>query len=194
MTAPVFIIMFIALPETSADCILLHRARRLRVLTGDSRYKSQSELDQGKTRFSSVLANSIIKPFQITILDPAVAFVNLYTALIYGIYYSFFEVFPLVYPPIYGFSGPQTALTFITIAISCILGITIYFAYLRFILEPDMAANGMRAQEHRLVPALYAVIALPVALFWFAWTARASVHWIVGLIGLNFFGAGAFVM
>lgn len=66
--------------------------------------------------------------------DPAVAFTNVYTSLTYGIYCelpgpnpcitrrltdrhedSFFEVFPLVYPPIYGFNLGETGLTFIVI-------------------------------------------------------------------------------
>jgi DHA1 family multidrug resistance protein-like MFS transporter len=40
---------------------------------------------------------------EITVKDPAIAFVNIDMALVYGIYYRFFEVFPLVYPVYYGF-------------------------------------------------------------------------------------------
>jgi len=51
-----------------------------------------------------VIWQSIVTPLEISIKDPAVLFTNVYTALQYGIYYSFFEVFPLVYPVMYGFS------------------------------------------------------------------------------------------
>ncbi|KAF4628229.1 hypothetical protein G7Y89_g9922 [Cudoniella acicularis] len=33
----------------------------------------------------------MIKPIEITVKDPAIFFVNIYTSLVYSIYYSFFE-------------------------------------------------------------------------------------------------------
>jgi MFS transporter, DHA1 family, multidrug resistance protein len=45
--------------------------------------------------------------------------------------------------------------------------------------------NGMREPEHRLVPALFGVILLPVGFFMFGWTSRQAVHWIASLIGVT---------
>ena len=33
-----------------------------------------------------------------------------------------------------------------------------------------------------------------MALFWFGWTAREDIHWIVSIIGLSFFAYGAFIL
>lgn len=79
--------MLVSLPETSTPNILLHRARRLRKLTGDQRLSSKSEIDQGDMKPSSIMVDAFIKPLEITIKDPAVLFVQVYTAIIYGIYY-----------------------------------------------------------------------------------------------------------
>ena len=87
---PVLILMLTLLPETAAPTILYYRARRLRRLTGNPRFKSQSELDQRDMTASSIVVNALIKPIEITVKDPAVLFVMVYTAIIYGIYYSFF--------------------------------------------------------------------------------------------------------
>lgn len=87
-SAPIFIVMLLFLPETSAQTILLHRAQRLRKITGDSRFMSQSEVDQQNSKMSAVFIDALIKPIEITIKDPAVLFVQIYTAIIYGIYYS----------------------------------------------------------------------------------------------------------
>ena len=87
-SAPVFIAMFLFLPETSSPNILLRRAQRLRKLTGDNRFMSQSEIDQRNMKFSHVALDALIKPMEITLKDPAVLFVQIYTAIIYGIYYS----------------------------------------------------------------------------------------------------------
>jgi MFS transporter, DHA1 family, multidrug resistance protein len=90
--------MFVLLPETSTPNILLRRAARLRKLTGDNRLQAQAEIDQKNLKASAVLVDALIKPMEITIKDPAITFVNTYTALIYGIYYSFFEVFRSIGP------------------------------------------------------------------------------------------------
>lgn len=39
-------------------------------------------------KLSHVFIDALIKPMEITIKDPAVLFVQVYTAIIYGIYYS----------------------------------------------------------------------------------------------------------
>jgi DHA1 family multidrug resistance protein-like MFS transporter len=80
--------MFLFLPETSGPNILLRRAQRLRKLTGDKRFVSQSELDQRYMTVSAVTIDALIKPMEITIKDPAVLFVQIYSAIVYGIYYS----------------------------------------------------------------------------------------------------------
>jgi MFS transporter, DHA1 family, multidrug resistance protein len=178
---PVFLLMFFLLPETSTPNILLRRAKRLRKLTGDNRLQSQSEIDQKNLRPSAILIDAIVKPMEITVKDPAIAFVNLYTAIIYGIYYSFFEVFPLVYPVYYGFSLGM-------------IGVAIYCLYLQFMLIPDIKANGLRAQESRLVPALYACFGPTIGLFIFAWTARADIPWIAPTIGIVLYAASVFIV
>jgi MFS transporter, DHA1 family, multidrug resistance protein len=159
--------MFFFLPETSAENVLLRRAQRLRKVTGNSKIRSQSEINRKGTKFGKVVLDALVKPLEIMVKDPAVLFTNVYTSLIYGIYYSFFEVFPLVYPPIYGFSLGLTGTTFICIIVACLLGVSIYVGYLLIYLIPDILKNGLRAQEHRLVPALFAIFFPTIGLFIF---------------------------
>lgn len=194
ISGPVLISMFLLVPETSTPNILLRRAARLRQLTGDSRLRSQSEIDQRGLKPSSVIVSALIKPIEITIKDPAIAFVNIYTSLVYGIYYSFFEVFPLVYPVMYGFSLGMIGVVFLCILVSCSLGIIVYISYIHFYLIPDILKNGMRAQESRLQPALLAVFGPPIGLFIFAWTANPDIHWIASVIGITIYGATVFVV
>ncbi|KAF3074398.1 Transporter mfs1 [Trichoderma lentiforme] len=181
-------------PETSAPNILLRRAKRLRKLTGDARLQSQSEIDQRHMSGSAVLIAALIRPFEITIKDPSIFFVNLYTALTYAIYFTFFEVFPLVFPPFYGFNLGQTGLAFLACEVGSILALILYFAYLHFYMIPDNIKNGFREQEHRLLPAIFGSVVLPIGLFIFAWTARASIHWIVPLIGVTIFVLGQYMV
>ncbi|KAJ5925815.1 hypothetical protein N7454_007325 [Penicillium verhagenii] len=193
-SAPVFIIMLIFLPETSTPTILLRRAQRLRKIHNNARFMSQSEIDQRNMRVSDVAVDALIKPMEITIKDPAVLFVQIYTAIIYGIYYSFFEVFPLVYPVDYHMNLGQVGLVFLCILVSCIIGVGTYFSYLYFWMNPRIERFGWPVQESRLIPALPASFGPTIGLFLFAWTARASIHWIVPTIGITIYGATVFIV
>ena len=186
--------MFLFLPETSTATILLRRAARLRKLNSNPKFMSQSEIDQRNMRFSHVAVDALIKPLEITIKDPAVLFVQIYTAIIYGIYYSFFEVFPLVYPVDYGMNLGEIGLVFLCALVSCMIGIAVYFSYIYFWMNPRIMKYGIPAQEARLIPALVAAVGPTIGLFIFAWTARASIHWIVPTIGITIYGATVFIV
>lgn len=167
MSGPVFCIMLVLLPETSADTILLHRAQRLRVVTSNHDISSPSEMLGGATKFQAVLIPSLVKPIEIMVKDPAILFTNLYTSLVYGIYYSFFEAFPLVYPSLYSFDLGETGLIFLSLAVACGLGAVVYIIYLYTYLIPDLEKHGHRSPEHRLLPAVFASILPPIGLLIF---------------------------
>jgi DHA1 family multidrug resistance protein-like MFS transporter len=192
MASPVLVVLLCLMPETSASTILLKRARRLRKLTGDSRLQSQSEIDQRNISATNILVSTLIRPMEIMLKDPSIFFVNVYTGYFYGVFYTFFEVFPLVFPPVYGFNLGQTGLAFLACFVGVILGLLGYFAYLHWYMIPDNIKNGLREQEHRLVPAIIGSILLPIGLFIFAWTSESSVHWVVPLIGVGIFVIGHF--
>lgn len=191
-SAPIFVLLFFCLPETSSDAILLKRAQRLRKKCGNNKLMSQSEINQQKLTVSNVLAEALFRPFQITILDPAILFVNVYTSLIYGIYYSFFEVFPIVYIGIYGFNLGQMGLVFLSIAVALAIAVPLYFLYLYTIFEPEVKKKGLLAPERRLIPGLFACFLPPIGLFLFGWTSRSSVYWMVSVVGIFIFTIGIF--
>ncbi|CAG7939666.1 unnamed protein product [Penicillium nalgiovense] len=194
MSAPILILMVLCLPETSADNILLRRAQRLRRVTGNTNLFSKSEITQNRQKFSNMLLDSLVKPVEIMVKDPAILFANVYTSLVYGIYYSFFEAFPLVYPAKYGFDAKDVALLFISIIIGCAVGVVVYTVYLYTSLMPDLKANGRRPHEHRLPPALFASFGPTIGLFIFAWTTNGNIHWVVSALGIVLYAGSVFVV
>ena len=60
--------------------------------------------------------------------------------------------------------------------------------------EPQFNANGELKPEKRLPPAFVGAFAIPICLFWFGWSARPDVHWIVPIIGSSLFSMGAFLL
>ncbi|RDW63565.1 hypothetical protein BP6252_11110 [Coleophoma cylindrospora] len=192
MASGVLVFLLGFMPETSAANILLRRAQRLRKLTGDTRLRSQGEIDQSNLSASSILFSTLVRPMEIMMKDPSIFFVNLYTGYFYGVFYTFFEVFPLVFPPMYGFSLGQTGLAFLSCFVGVLVGLVSYMAYLRWYMIPDNIRNGLREQEHRLVPAIFGSCLLPIGLIIFAWTSNPSIHWAVPLLGVGIFCMGHF--
>lgn len=186
--------MVLFLPETYAPNILLRKARRLRKLTGDDRLRSQSEIDQANMKPSQVAFEALVRPMQLIVMDPAIAFTTVYVALAYAIYYSFFEAFPIVYVGMYGFNLGQMGLTFLSITVAVLVSIAVYYTYLYTVVDPDMRKNGLGAPEQRLRPALLSSFFLPIGLFLFGWTANGEIHWIVSVIGIFLFTVGVFIL
>jgi DHA1 family multidrug resistance protein-like MFS transporter len=194
LNGPIFLVLFFFLPETSSANILLRRAQRLRKITGDDNLKSQSEIDQAKMTASDIAVEALWRPFQLILLDPSIAFTSVYTAIIYGIFYSFFEAFPLVYNEMYGFNLGELGLTFLSVTVGVVLAITWYWWYIYTIVEPDIKLNGLGSPERRLIPALYVTFLVPIGLFIFGWTAREDVHWIASCIGIVITTIGIFLI
>jgi DHA1 family multidrug resistance protein-like MFS transporter len=159
--------VLLALPETSVDTILLRRSARLRVLTGRTDLKSASEIRQAQMSASKIAFDALIKPWEINALDPAVLFSTFYTALTYGLYYSFFESFPFVYADIYGFNLGQVGLAFLSILIGLFVAVVGYCAYFYYIGDLKMAQMESVSPETRLWPGLFASFFIPIGLFIF---------------------------
>ncbi|KAF2474194.1 MFS general substrate transporter [Lindgomyces ingoldianus] len=194
LNGPIFLLLFFFLPETGSANLLLRRAQRLRKLTGDNRLKAQSEIDQAQMNPKDVAVEALVRPIQLMLFDPAIAFTAVYTSLIYGIFYSFFEAFPLVFNVMYGFNLGQMGLTFLSITVAVILSIAFYWAYIRYVVEPDIIQNGLGSPERRLIPALIVTFLVPIGLFIFAWTSRPNIHWIVPCIGIAITTVGIFLI
>lgn len=140
-----------------------------------------------------VLRQSLLVPWQMHALDPSILFTSLYGGLVYGIYYSFFEVFPLVYQGIYGFSLGQSGLPYLVIVVSVVLVGIPYCLYIYLYVNPRAASSAM-TPERRLIPGLMASFLVPTELFLFAWTARADIHRIVPTIGVGLTSAGMVII
>ncbi|KAF2107055.1 MFS transporter [Lophiotrema nucula] len=194
-----FIILLILpfLPETSPSNILLRRAKRLRAATGNQSYLAASELKP--LNFGRTLMDALNKPIVISILDPAIAYACVYGAIVYASYYSFFEVFPIVYLEIYQMSLGGMGLIFLSLTIGCAVGLVGYFYYLKKYFIPRARKYhevNKKPVEHEewLRPGLVGVWGVVAGLLLFAWTARESVHYIVPTIGIAIWSATSFIV
>ena len=193
MSAPSLIVLICLLPETLPDTILIHQAQRLRRENKGLNIVTATEIGGGYSW--NVIWDSLIKPVEISLKDPAIAFTSIYTSFIYGIYYSFFEAFPIVYQGKYQMSPTSFGLIFLSIVAGSIIGAILYVVYIYWHGKRRSSAGlSPSGQENDLLPSLPGAILTPAGLFLFGWTARASIHWIVPTIGIAIYSGATFVI
>ncbi|KAJ5341105.1 hypothetical protein N7541_010229 [Penicillium brevicompactum] len=192
---PILILLFL-LPETNPTTILHRRARRLETHDSDKShtYQTAADVAQAGVSFHEVIQESLLIPSRITFLDPAILFLNLYTSLTYGIYYSFFEAFPIVYQGMYGFNLGEMGLAFLAIVVGSIISFLVYNLYIYKIFVPKTKRGQVQKPEDVLVPALFACFGPAIGLFLFGWAADPRVHWIVSTIGIVIYPACVFIL
>ncbi|CAI6334887.1 unnamed protein product [Periconia digitata] len=184
----VFVVMFFFFPETSAANILYERAKRLRKATGMSRLRSQSEIDSADHTMKDNL-RLVGRAFTLTFFEPVVLLINLFAGLLYGVLFTWFESFPLVFGGIYQFSPGQQGLVFLGILVFSAITLPLFLLWIKLRLVPEMK-SGIFKPEMVLPPVSIGAAALPICLFWFGWTSRADLHWILPIIGSGFFAIG----
>ncbi|KAB2572005.1 Polyamine transporter 4 [Lasiodiplodia theobromae] len=178
-------ILLLTLPETYKKAILKQRAKKGHLpppaKTGPT----------GAAAIKFLLTVTLVKPIHMLFTEPIVAFVSLYVAFVFAVLFSFFEAFPIVFEGVYGFTKSQTGLTFLAVGLGVVLaGATAVYCDLHFY-QPAYrraaAASATSAStttgrtttppETRLYVSMLGCFGVPVGIFWFAWTARADVHW-----------------
>jgi MFS transporter, DHA1 family, multidrug resistance protein len=189
-----FVFLFFFLPETSASNILYRRAVRIRKITGNTKLKCEPELEAEGMTTKEILLMVYIRPFTLTLTEPICFLLNMYIALIYGLLYLWFESFPIVFVGIYDFSLGTQGLAFLGILIGAFVVLGPFFYYNYKHVEPQFDSDGNLRPEVRLQPAMVGAFFIPVCLFWFGWSARPSIHWIMPIIGSSLFSIGTFLM
>jgi hypothetical protein len=177
-------------PETYAPVLLRRRAAALSKKTGKV-YKSSSDVEQGSKSIGSVFKTALTRPWILLLREPIVLLLSIYMAIIYGTLYMLFAAFPIVYQQGRGWSQGIGGLAFIGVAVGMI-GAVAYSIWdnKRYNRVIDASESGIAAPEARLPPAFIGSIAIPVGLFWFAWTNSPSIHWIVSIMASAPFGFG----
>ncbi|KAK6087022.1 multidrug resistance protein [Seiridium cupressi] len=174
--------------------ILYRRARRLRKLTGNDKLICEPELQGQEMTGKDILQMTLVRPFTLLFAEPIVLALDLYIALIYGLLYIWFESFPIVFEGIYGFSLGIEGLAFLGILIGVFVVLPPFVWYQHKYIEPKFNENGELKPEWRLPPSFVGAFAIPICLFWFGWSSRPDIHWIVPIIGTAWFSIGAFLL
>lgn len=136
--------------------------------------------------------SSIFLPIRMLVAEPIVAFICLYVACGFAILFSLFAAVPLVFQEVYMFNTEDSGLAFLSIVVGCFLG-TLTLLLCDILLYRRKALSYGEQQvppEFRLYPSLIGSLAIPVSLFWFAWSARQGISWTSPILAIMLFAWG----
>ena len=165
------IFVLLAQPETYSPLLLEWRAKHLRDLTGDSRYR---------TEYASVsslgprLLTNLYRPFVMIWSEPIILVFTFYLILLYFVLFTFLSGYEAIFTRPYGIS---TSFTYI-LWVAMLPGVFIAGAMIPYVYHlTKKSASKSKAEGKPLQPevSLYwamagASILMPISLFWMAWT------------------------
>lgn len=177
-------------PETYAPVLLRKRAQSLSKLTGKV-YRSRLDVEQGQVTAGEAFATALSRPWILLFREPIVFLLSLYLAIVYGTLYMLFGAFPFVYQHIRGWNEGIGGLAFLGVLVGMLIAAVYNFIDNSKRYAPASRAHGGFAPpERRLPPSIVGGLAIPVGLFWFAWTNSPSIHWLASIAAGVPFGFG----
>ncbi|OJJ47513.1 hypothetical protein ASPZODRAFT_131020 [Penicilliopsis zonata CBS 506.65] len=187
----VFVLLF--QPETYAPSLMRWKARHLRRLTGDNRYRAPVE--QTEVSFSSRLAHALYRPVIFMIREPIVGLVSLYLALIFIVLYTFLAGYIYIFVKLYHLSpalvGALAQSTSVGVAISWLTVPLAMKCVQRDVALASSRGHSRPPPEISLYMAMFGAPAIPISLFWLGWTARPSISPWSALGASALFGYGS---
>lgn len=180
-------------PETYAPILLGWKAKHLRRLTGEKRYRGAIEIR--KTPLTTRLGRALYRPFLMFFQEPILILFGLYLTVVYIVLFTFLTGYTYIFTDIYGLSQGMTGVCFVGQMIGFILCSTLIPLNMHLrkrdiarakVLGPDVKV----APESRLYWAMIGGPAVPISLFWMGWTARSDISLWSPLVASVLFGFG----
>ncbi len=127
-----------------------------------------------------LLRTSLIRPLKLLGTQPIVQVWSLYCAYLYGILYLLIATFPNVWTDIYGETVSIGSLNYISLFIGMGLASQVGTRFAdKYYMKLCKKNGGQGRPEFRLPVLTIGALMVPVGLFWYGWSARSTIHWIM---------------
>ncbi|KAI9646637.1 hypothetical protein NHQ30_004633 [Ciborinia camelliae] len=183
-------IPLVFLPETYGPVLLLQRAKKLRKETSNPELFAPIELE--KQDLKQLITVTLTRPIRMLFFELIVLASSLYLAFAYGIFYMYFEAYPIIFQGIYGQSSGVSGLMFLPIGVGAIIAIVVFLRWDTY-LRKAQAANKpwtQKEESRRLPLAIFGGPFYVISLLWLGWTSRTSIPFYVPMLAGIPFGMG----
>ena len=186
-SGPTWVILTLTFPETYAPVLLQRRAKKLTATTG----KQHQVAGILPKPIATQLRVGALRPWIMLIYEPIVTLLSLFLSVVHGTLFLLFAAYPIVFQQVRGWEQGVASLPFLAIIVG-IMAALVYVACVDQKRYANVVAkyNGNAPPEARLPPAMLGAAALPVGLFWFAWTNAPELPFMICVSAGTLFGFG----
>ncbi|KAL4903411.1 hypothetical protein BDW74DRAFT_179828 [Aspergillus multicolor] len=151
----------------------------------------QHDQGQGKKTLGQAFKTALSRPWILLFREPIVLLLSIYIAILYGTLYLCFGAFPIEFQRQRGWNLGLAGLPFLGVMVGMFGAIAYNLLDNKRYIRVQQRHGGFAPPEARLPPCFVGSVAIPISLFWFAWTTSpSSIHWIVPIIAIVPFGFG----
>ncbi|KAG9779076.1 MFS general substrate transporter, partial [Aureobasidium melanogenum] len=169
------------MPESYTPVLLSRKAKKLRQETGDQDIIAKTDLQKKTLRH--VVTVVMTRPYRMLFNEVIVMCTCAYCALAYGIFYLYFEAYPIIFQgpnSVYGWSWGVSGLAFLPIGIGSVFAAPIFLGWDAYLAKAQKQnAKWAHQEEYRRLP--LACLGGPlyvVSLLWIGWSAKPGTHWL----------------
>lgn len=193
LAAFILVVVVLFQPETYSPILLHWKAKQLRRLTGDDRYRAPLEFK--KVSFLPRLGHAMYRPLALFATEPIIMVFAVYLSAVFIMVYTFIAGYLYIFSQTYKFNGAQTAMALLGVGVGVLFtlpSVPLAMALLRKdIRRAHTHGSSGPGPEISLYIGMFGAPALPISLLWMGWTARASISFWSPLAASALFGWGA---
>ncbi|KAH6845601.1 major facilitator superfamily domain-containing protein [Chaetomium sp. MPI-CAGE-AT-0009] len=187
----VLVLAVIFIDETYPPKLLVYKARRLRIESGN--WALHAKFEEWDVSVAELARKFLVRPIQL-LCTPICFLVALYASFCYGILYMQLGSIPIIFGEVRGWSQLLSALPFLCIFLGAVLGCGVNVYNQVLYNKAYRAARNRAVPERRLPPMMLGSVLFAGGQFITGWTAGPSIHWIVPCLGLLMLGTGFFTI
>ncbi|MCJ1247164.1 hypothetical protein MMC30_004376 [Trapelia coarctata] len=187
----IWLLDILILDESYAPVLLVYKARRLRISTGN--WALHAKHEEWDVSLKEMFVKFGIRPFQM-LLTPICFAVALYASFVYGILYANLASFPIEFEGERGWNPLVGALPFLGLLVGILLGGAANILNAKFYAKRFHANGNKPVPEARLPPMMFGSVFFAGGLFLFGWTSSKDIHWIAPVMGTVLLGFGFFTI
>ncbi|KAJ5975333.1 MFS general substrate transporter [Penicillium waksmanii] len=199
MSSIVLVIIILIQPETYAPLLLKWKAKHFRMKADDTRFVSEMDISHAEVGAFARIYNALKREFLLTFQEPIIILISLYMTVIYIIIFTFFDGYEFIFGDVYGLSQGLTNIIWLAMFVGMMLAAChVPFIYrwtkIEFVQTKERNDSKHTRPENRLWFAMLGAPAIPIGLFWMAWTDFSYISIWSPIVASVFVGYGTILV
>ena len=191
MMLSILLVDVIVIDESYPPRLLVYKARRLRIETGN--WALHAKFEEWDVSLKEMAVKFGVRPFQM-LMTPICFLMALYASFAYGILYASLTSFPIEFQEERGWNLVVGALPFLALLIGILIGGATNIVNQNYYNRRFLANNSKAVPEARLPPMMVGSVFFAAGLFLFGWTSSKTISWVAPCFGAILMGFGFFTI